>query len=236
MPGFWGGEAHSGWGAQLQSSWCQGWAGVEGGEEAAGARQAAGSAGTFLSHEHSLQASNCRLPQPLLQPGPLSSPFQPPLLWLPQAPFVHFPDSPGDLSGKHRASFVFLHPTPFLLPNPSLWPPPNLRLSPPNPSQPASHFPILESPPLPFLPPLSRGVNLSTSQPPLKPICAFLHSGHILSWGPLTRVLTQHLHGSPCFWSPPPPILCMGCQKSLSRWLLSHHLLKAAFGSLSPHS
>lgn len=112
MPGFWGGEAHSGWGAQLQSSWCQGWAGVEGGEEAAGARQAAGSAGTFLSHEHSLQASNCRLPQPLLQPGPLSSPFQPPLLWLPQAPFVHFPDSPGDLSGKHRASFVFLHPTP----------------------------------------------------------------------------------------------------------------------------
>lgn len=175
-------------------------------------------------------------PSPCSSQGPSPAPSSPPCSGFLRPPSFTSQTPLGICLASIGPLLFFFTPPPFLLPNPSLWPPPNLRLSPPDPSQPASHFPSLESPPLPFLPPLSRGVNLSASQPPLKPICAFPHSGHIPPWGPRTRVLIQHLHGSPCFWSPPPPILRMGCQKSLSRWLLSHHLLKAFFGSLSPQS
>lgn len=67
-----------------------GWRGIG----AAGARPSPGRAGTFLSHEHSLQASNCCLPQ--LKPGPLSSPLPAPLALAPQAPSFPLPQcSPG---------------------------------------------------------------------------------------------------------------------------------------------
>lgn len=96
-----------------------------------------------------------------------------PLLWSPQAPFFPLPDSPGDLSGKHRASFVFLYlPTPPSFETPHFGP--HLTSdSPLCPSQPLSHLPSLKSPPLTFLPTMSCCVNLPTSQSPLKPICFF---------------------------------------------------------------
>lgn len=64
MPEFWGGEVHSGGGEAASELLMSGpaWGWGAGSEEAAGARQAPGRTGTFLSHEHSLQASNCCLP------------------------------------------------------------------------------------------------------------------------------------------------------------------------------
>lgn len=105
---------------------------------------APGRAGTLLSREHSLQASNSRLLW--LQPGPLSS------LLLP------LPDSPGDLSGSHAGAqglfcfvlfFTSYHPLPFFKP---------LALAPIQPqtplsaTQPSHYFPSLGRSPLPFLP------------------------------------------------------------------------------------
>lgn len=71
---------------------------------------APGSAGTLLSREHSLQASNSRLLR--LQPGPLSSPLLP----LPDSPGICLAHTP-----EHRASFVLYfftspHPLPFFKP------------------------------------------------------------------------------------------------------------------------
>lgn len=103
-----------------------GWRGLG----AAGARQSPGKAGTFLSHERSLQASKCCLPQ--LEPGPSPAPFQPPWLWPPEAPFP-LPQSSPVMCLPHTRSLGPLLSLHLSLPLPStsaLWPPSHLRLPP----------------------------------------------------------------------------------------------------------
>lgn len=81
------------------------------------ARQSPGRTGTFLSHEHSLQASSCCPPQ--CKPGPLSSPLLPTSLTPSGAPSPPLEVPARSVGLTHWSLSLLFFTSPHPLPNPS---------------------------------------------------------------------------------------------------------------------